>query len=207
VPSIGQGIWYDWGNGALDQRQRISTMVNYELPFAKSSRGIEGLAVKGWALNGAAVWGTGLPFTVSNASAISAIPGLGSDRPNLVGDPTKAGTVTANPSCSAPTKIRTNLNWYNPCAFQQQQAGTFGDSRNNSVFGPHHGHIDLSLGKDFPIFESYRLQFRAEAFNLTNTPSFGQPTATLGQSNIGAITSTSVNSTPRQLQFALKLLF
>jgi hypothetical protein len=48
-------------------------------------------------------------------------------------------------------------------------------------------------------------EFRAESFNLTNTPIFAIPNTTLGNPNFGAVTST--RNTPRELQFALKFAF
>ena len=65
------------------------------------------------------------------------------------------------------------------------------------------GH-DLSLAKSFAITERYRLQFRAEAFNATNTANFGFPAANINAANVGAITSADE---PRRVQFALKLIF
>jgi hypothetical protein len=58
---------------------------------------------------------------------------------------------------------------------------------------------------NFQPTESLRVQFRAESYNITNTPSFANPTSALGNANFGRITGTLGN--PRQLQFALKLLF
>jgi hypothetical protein len=65
--------------------------------------------------------------------------------------------------------------------------------------------VDLSLFKDFVIGKG-RLQFRAECFNVTNTPGFGVPNASLGASTFGTVTTTA-NAQPRQFQFALKYLF
>jgi len=66
---------------------------------------------------------------------------------------------------------------------------------------------DLSLQRLFPLplRESMRLEFRAEAFNIFNTPQLGQPGVTLGNASFGAIGSTSRPS--RQIQLGLKLLF
>jgi hypothetical protein len=65
--------------------------------------------------------------------------------------------------------------------------------------------FDASLIKDFPFTERLRLQFRAEAFNVFNTPQFGQPNASIGAANAGTITSTVGN--PRQIQLALRIVF
>lgn len=83
-----------------------------------------------------------------------------------------------------------------------------GTERRNQLYGPHFYHLDLSIFKDFPIFrEGQNLQFRAESFNITNSPTFATPAATLGGSNFGVITATNSNYSPRVLQLALKLQF
>jgi hypothetical protein len=95
-----------------------------------------------------------------------------------------------------------------------QPVGTVGNTARNSLYGPHFRHIDLSLFKDFPINERLKVQFRAESFNITNTPSFymdnnvnSGPGTRLGNGSFGQITSTDPNYVPRQLQFALKMQF
>jgi hypothetical protein len=60
----------------------------------------------------------------------------------------------------------------------------------------------VSLSRVFPI-SSFRLQFRADAFNLLNTPQFGFPNASIGNPSAGRITSTIGDN--RSMQFALKL--
>ena len=61
----------------------------------------------------------------------------------------------------------------------------------------------MSLSRTFPILTRFRLQFRADAFNLFNTPQFGFPNANIGSPTAGRITSTIADN--RSLQFALKL--
>ena len=65
--------------------------------------------------------------------------------------------------------------------------------------------IDFSLFKQFQMTERMRLQFRLEAFNLPNTPSFAAPNSTLDTGTVGRVTSTSTS--PRQMQVALKFYF
>lgn len=85
---------------------------------------------------------------------------------------------------------------------------------------PHNQRVDFSLFKDFKITESKRLELRAEAFNLTNTPSFGLPGTNIvswvgtgaaavptAAGNFGKITSMNAFYTPRDIQLALKFLF
>src|SRR5579884_393620 len=65
--------------------------------------------------------------------------------------------------------------------------------------------LDFSLFKNFQIKERFQLQFRAEAFNITNTPIFNRPNTTFGSSAFGVVSSQS--NVPRQIQLALKLMF
>jgi hypothetical protein len=103
--------------------------------------------------------------------------------------------------------VRTNAKWFDTTAFVPQPLGTLGTTARNSIYGPSFRHFDLSIFKDFNITERTLLQFRAESFNLTNTPNFGQPGSTLGTSTFGVISSLRTNAQPRQLQLALRLSF
>ncbi len=184
---------YDMGNTDTYVQSAFSAMVNYDLPFGGNLKGIAGVFGKGWAINVIGLWETGQPFTVTNNHNQSGIPGLGSDRPDQIGS-----TSVSNQSIAE---------FFNVNAFALQTAGTLGDEKRNNLFGPSQRHIDLSLFKEFPIRERFTLQFRAETFNLTNTANFAAPNSTFGNSNFGTISSTAVGSNPRQIQFALKLLF
>jgi len=66
--------------------------------------------------------------------------------------------------------------------------------------------MDASLFKTFPVHERMNLQFRLEAFNLTNTVWFGAPGTTVGTTSFGVITPSQAND-PRNMQLALRLLF
>ena len=57
----------------------------------------------------------------------------------------------------------------------------------------------------FPLTEKLRVQFRAEAFNATNTPVFGLPNVSFGSANFGVITAQA--NSPRQMQLALRLFY
>jgi hypothetical protein len=65
--------------------------------------------------------------------------------------------------------------------------------------------LDLSVFRQFPITERFRIEFRFEAFNVTNTPVWAIPVSSLDSPNFGAVTHTA--NVPRQLQFGLKLYF
>lgn len=199
---------FEYGNSDLDIRNRIAGTVVYVLPFGDSLTGIPALLGKGWQVNAIGVWGTGAPFSVVNSTNLShALPAGGQDRPNMTG----------NPNLSRGE--RNISHWFNTSVFSTQASGTFGSERRNQLYGPPFMHFDLSMVKDFPLLhDRMHLQFRAESFNLTNTPSFliangssaniVYPTAAASaKAGFGQITATSNNYAPRQFQFALKLIF
>jgi hypothetical protein len=66
--------------------------------------------------------------------------------------------------------------------------------------------LDFSIFKDFDLTERFKLQFRAESFNLANTPQFGTPDGTLGDTQFGQVTSSQTGS-ERHIQFQLRLQF
>jgi hypothetical protein len=82
---------------------------------------------------------------------------------------------------------------------------TYGNQGRDTLRTNWSRNLDLSLFRDFPIRERLRLQFRAEAFNVTNTPVWGTPVSNFSNANFGKVLS--VANTPRQLQLALKLRF
>jgi hypothetical protein len=66
--------------------------------------------------------------------------------------------------------------------------------------------VDFSVFKMFSITERVKMQFRAESFNLTNTPWFPAPNTTLGSANFGVVSPSQAND-PRNVQLALRLMF
>jgi hypothetical protein len=132
---------------------------------------------------------TGLPFTLGSQNADTG--GAGGSRPDALRD----GTLASDK--------RTLDRWFDPTAYATPRQYVFGNAARNNLFGPGRINFDMSLFKDFPIREEFKVQFRAEAFNVFNHPQFGQPNGTVENSQAGRITSTVGN--PRQLQVALRL--
>jgi hypothetical protein len=178
----------DRGNSSFDIRHRATISYLYQLPFHPKARALD-MVAGGWQTNGIMTLQTGLPFTPGLATN-SLNTGTGS-RPNRIG----TGTLP-NPTINK---------WFDPTAFTQNSPGLYGNSGRNILFGPGRFNWDVSLFKDFPIREEMKLQLRAEMFNVTNTPQFGQPNATIGSTAAGLITSTVGN--PRQVQLALRFQF
>jgi hypothetical protein len=185
----------EYGNGNLDVRHRFTGTFNYSLPFGQNTRGLVGILVKGWQANGVVIWNTGMPFSETNASNRSGTrpTTTNSDRPNQVG----SGRV-AHPTIGA---------WFNTADFVAQPLATFGNQRRNQLYGPGLQRVDLSVFKNFDIYERLKLEFRTEAFNVLNTAQFVNPTASLGNALNGRITSTANAYNPRLIQFAARLKF
>jgi hypothetical protein len=115
--------------------------------------------------------------------------------------------------CDLYNGFHTLNQWYNPNCFALQPVGTYGDAGRDIILGPNLWNLDDSLTKDFKvprISDQFFVQFRAEAFNILNHPSFQNPNNTVfagAALNASAGRITATNSQPRQLQLALKVVF
>jgi hypothetical protein len=105
-----------------------------------------------------------------------------------------------------PNGPHTVQEWFNTAAFAVPALYTWGNAGRDIMRSDGTQNLDFSLFKEFPlpIRENTRVQFRAEAFNIFNHPIFGIPNATLGNPTYGQVSSAS---TPREIQFALKVYF
>jgi hypothetical protein len=110
-------------------------------------------------------------------------------RPNVTGNPYGDGSVK---------------NYFNVKAFSKAPAGTLGSLSRGGVFGPGRWQFDVALSRDFRFKESQRVQFRAEAFNLTNGFRMDNPETNFNNATFGQVTAAL---DPRIMQFALKYFF
>jgi carboxypeptidase family protein len=212
----------DWGLSELNLNNSFTASVLYDLPFGRGKH-----FGGGWNKTTDAILGnwqvdlieratSGFPlFVVDSADGSGTFfsyNGFTLQRPNLVGDPNKAGDEGGQTGC--PTTIHTKQNWFNPCAFAKAPAGELGTAPRAPVYGPRFVNTDFSVIKDFPLpfREGMGLQFRAEFFNLFNHPQFFMSgIGATGMQDINTPSSFGViNNTvnnPRLIQFALKLKF
>jgi hypothetical protein len=200
---------YDWGNSDIGFKHKFTIRANYELPFGKGASGLLKQIESGWQVNTIAFWQSGQPLSVLDNQNLINLPNITSDRPNMI----------AGQSCTVSNPTLTNF--INLNAFQQQAIGNPGNEGRDQCYGPHWREVDFSLFKDFPITERYKLSFRAEAFNISNTPNYALPNFSISgwtvsrqpqgiPTNAGAfgqITSANIGFTPRVIQLALKLTF
>jgi len=198
----------DYGPSDYMVKHRFTFSGNYELPFGKNMKGFAGHAFKGWQVNAIYAFATGQPFTVQNGTAQQNTLGVTQDRPNVV----------------APSSfVQNTAEWFDITQFRKQPFGTAGNEGHNAFFLPHNVRMDLSIFKDFRITEGIKLQFRAEAFNISNTPlyaftpangtqnstitSFDSNGVPTNAGNFGKLNAMNAFYTPRDIQFALKLIF
>ncbi|HKS74820.1 MAG TPA: hypothetical protein VJQ82_16565, partial [Terriglobales bacterium] len=203
--------------------------------------GIANLVAGGWSSSILFNAQAGEPFTVYDGGAISpttgkivgGISGTGTFAIKT-GDPFKGGgsASAGNPGESCPANVKTVAHWYNPCAFSNppypssfpgnlngvsymtaaQGALAYTGGRREQITEPGYERINMSVFKNFPTVERQYLQFRADVFNLFNTPAWGAPSnAGITGSNAGQITGTrfiqNFSPDPRFFQLALKYNF
>lgn len=135
---------------------------------------------------------SGLPLAVTQATNFNAFAGFGTQRPNRVANP------------DLPSSQQSTAKFFDTDASQVAPQFTIGSSSRNPARGPNYRNTDLALIKRTYIGERMNVEFRAEAFNLTNTPPPGAPNVVLGTPGFASITSAG---DPRVIQLALKLNF
>ena len=199
IPQNNQDVAGEHGRSLFDSRHRFAGSVTYAVPFARGLTGLSRTVLDGWQFNSLLAVNSSTPFTVYDSANVSlqaphpGVSGMFGDRPNAIG----------NPNNGAPHKVS---QWVSPSAFQRldpvANAGQFGNEGRNSVNGPAYGSLDASLDKNFTITEKSKLQFRAEAFNLTNHTNLIPPVFDMNSPAFGQITEAQA---PRVLQFAIKL--
>src|SRR5262249_5960561 len=145
---------------SFDLPQRAVVHFNYELPFGKWGKlpGKWNGLIAGWQVNGLATMQSGFPLTFATAQNVTNSFGGGS-RPNQVGNPVVPGSA------------HERLNkWFDPAAFVQPAAFTFGSVPATFAQVRSHGvaNLDFSLFKNVRFLERYTLQLRAESFNIMN---------------------------------------
>jgi hypothetical protein len=201
------------GLSSFDVRHRWVLGAVYELPIGKGqllniNNSIANAFVGGWQLSTNATIQSGVPQTltigINNAGTNNPLP----DRPSY------SGTGNGYAANRSPGR------WFDPASFIVAPQGTFGNIGRNTMLTPHFQSIDMALAKRFtmPYSERHFIQFRLEAFNVFNHPSWGAPNgnilagatfpgapANAAHQGFGVISSTAIPM--RQIQLGLKYSF
>jgi hypothetical protein len=218
----------DKGRAGFDLPQIFTAHWVYELPFGAGRafptgyRALDAI-IGGWQVNGILSLTSGRLFDVTASNTISNTGSITQERANVVGDPMSG-------SCPNGAAVGARNCWFNISAFAVPSTGTYGNFSRNVLRGDARNSLDVSVFRNFPITERTRLEFRAEAFNVTNSPIWGNPNSNISNNlkclrtgpvqapcnsgsidpvnnTFGVVTSTATGYAPRQMQFAVKFYF
>jgi hypothetical protein len=189
-----------WGASSFDRRHVLSIYYIYDLPFWRSPANWIQNALGGWQVSGATFLRSGTPFSITRNNDIAGVVGAsGINQPlNIVGDP------DANANGKLSTGSDDNF-MFNPAAFQQPAAGTFGNLTRNTLRNPGDQQWDIAFFKNVTLAATHKIQFRVEIFNFPNHPNLSNPQTDITNANFGR--STSKDGNRRDVQLALRYLF
>jgi hypothetical protein len=196
APAAGGDYAYQRALASFDIPQNLTVSSGYSLPFGKSRKylasagGFVNAALGGWQVQGILTLHSGVPFTPTISRDVSNT-GIGGQLPIRIG--------------SGKLSDPTLANWFNKSDFTSPANFTYGNSGAFILRADRFKNLDFSLFKTFEAGERMRIQLRAEAFNLTNSPTFNPPGSNIDTSSGGVVTSTL--SAPRNIQLALKFNF
>ncbi|MBI4484304.1 MAG: carboxypeptidase regulatory-like domain-containing protein [Acidobacteria bacterium] len=195
----------DKGLSEFHVTHRFTGNFTYELPLGSGRRwgrdfsGIVQALLGGWQVSGILDLNTGTPFEVESNGRLTHDLIRGGARPDL------APGGNSNPVLGGPER------YFDPSQFRPQQPGFYGNLGRNTTLGPGVAMFDFSVMKNFQVGERAKIQFRSEFFNLPNRANFDLPSATVFDAAGRLIGSAGriqdVVTTPRQIQFALRVEF
>ncbi len=147
--------------------------------------------IRGWQIAGLVRVQAGDAVPISQATNNNSSLGFAVQRPNRISDPNHFNG-------------RSVAKYFDTGAFTAAPQFVIGTSSRNPIRGPGLQSADLMIGKTFHITERVNLEFRAEAFNISNTPPLNDPNGSFGNAAFGSITSAG---NPRVFEFVGKVHF
>jgi Carboxypeptidase regulatory-like domain/TonB dependent receptor len=203
-----------YGNISSITPNTLEVSYQYELPFGQgkmlfgTAHGLANGIIGGWQLGGVTSFQTGQPFSVSYTAPGSQTYGA-------------SGRANRNPGVPLYPTVKTRMQWFNnqilntptvageqalSPAFAAPSPYTFGTSGYDMMWGPHYQNWDMNLEKTASIGERYKVQLRAEVFNIANHPNFSVPGASITTPSSFGVISSVVNEN-RTIEFAAKFKF
>jgi outer membrane receptor protein involved in Fe transport len=170
----------------------------YQLPVGPDRRWLKegplSQILGGWQVSGFFSATSGLPIAFTMSGANLRAPG-NTQRPDVSGTPKVFGAI-------GPGQL-----WFDTSVFSAPPANTFGNAARNDVLdGPRYVNLDATIAKLFAFPHGVRGEFRADVFNITNTPHFERPNGTYLSSTFGQVTATTAG-TERSMRFGFRLMF
>jgi hypothetical protein len=150
----------------------------YDFPFGRGKKwlnsGIASWVAGGWQVSGVLSLETGTPFTITASNA-------------SLNAPNSTQVANINGKFHKLNGIGTAQAWFDPSVFSQPTTAALGNTGNNAFIGPGFFNLDASAFRRFALTERVNLELRGEAFSLTNTPQFGNPSSNVANSDFGHI--------------------
>jgi len=190
-----------WGRAGTDQPNSYSQSFTYQLPFGKGKTFLHDnkvldLILGGWSIQSQAVIHSGTPLGVSQTNSNTGCNGCG-----------QFVTATGISAQSAGSVDARLYNWFNPAAFSITPAFSFGNVNPAlTVYSPPLFNIDGSIFKTVTIKEHYKVQFRGEVLNTTNTVLFGSPATNISTASTFGQITTQTNF-PRLVSLGARITF
>jgi outer membrane receptor protein involved in Fe transport len=178
-----------------DRRHLLAVSFLVDLPFFKDDRGLAGLLLGGWQVNGIGIYYSGLPVDVIGSKDFN-LDGNAADRPNLVGEWQKP-----RPSSD---DLVAGATWFDTAAFAPPAVGKIGSFGRNVISGPDYKNVDLVLSKRIHLRGTHEIQLRLEAYNVFNFTNFNNPNGNTTSNDFGKVTSVVA---PRILQLGARYSF
>jgi hypothetical protein len=187
-----------WARTDQDRLHSLVESFLYQLPVGPGRRWLNdgplSQILGGWQVSGIFSAQSGSPIQITMSAAALNAPG-NTQRPDQNGTPAVLGAV-------GPGAL-----WFDTSVFSSPAPNTFGTARRNaSLDGPKYVNLDATLAKLFSIGQRVKGEFRADIFNVTNTPHFNNPNGTFLGATFGQITST-MNLSERSMRFGFRMMF
>jgi outer membrane receptor protein involved in Fe transport len=187
----------NYGLSDFNAANTIVGQIVYDLPFGHGRQfalhGPLDQIAGGWRLSSIFQWHSGVPYTAVIQSSVSQgiDPGLA---PSIAAGSTLYPVQVGNPQASAHTPYLISSSthhgiagWFNPAAYANPAAATFGGNLRNTLVGPGFGDVDLSIAKEFPLYERVTLEIRADGYNAFNHVNYNNPDADVGYNSGGGL--------------------
>lgn len=212
-------LFSSYGLAGDDRDQRVVLNFIWTAPKFRSAPALARHILTDWEFSGIGL--------IQSGAALSVFDGNAGSVYGLLGGEVRAQLTGGNPSTHGSLFSRVANGYLDPTAFTRAPEapnGTsladqdFGNSGVGIVRGPGQHNLDAAVERVFPVREGSSFRFRAEFFNVTNTPQFGNPNTSLGygdptlpnpaaSASFGKIFSEADGPHPRIIQFAAKYLF
>jgi hypothetical protein len=189
----------EWGPTYFDATHMFTLSHVWDIPVGKGKTYLNGIHpvlngfIGNWQLSGILTLRSGFPLTIQ-----------GGNNSGTNSRGARASVVDGRSGNNTLGQVGQGTRWFDTTVYRNTLAGEFGNVGLGTERGPGLKTYDFSIQKEFPIWERIRLEFRAEFFNLTNTPIFNSPNRSVTSAVFGELAGAQGE---RQGQLALRLTF